>query len=232
MKTIGVIGGLGPQATMDFVAKIHQVSQKLIKQEANAGYPPLFVYYYRHHPMLLADDGSIPEILRPDPRLLQAAKQVGQISDFLVMPTNFTHFFQKEIEKASGRKVLSIIEETLKEVERLKPKKVGIIALGLTSKNKLYQDPLDQLGIETEELPNNIADELDKSIFSLMEGKEISKINKSAKKAVNYLRDKNVDKIILGCTEIPLLLAKEADKTDIINPANLLAEAAVKYAMK
>lgn len=47
MKTIGVLGGLGPQATMDFEARLHAVSQQLIAPHANRGYPPLLVYYYR-----------------------------------------------------------------------------------------------------------------------------------------------------------------------------------------
>ena len=48
MKTIGVLGGLGPQATMDFEERIHTVSQQLIPQHGNSGYPPMVVYYYRH----------------------------------------------------------------------------------------------------------------------------------------------------------------------------------------
>lgn len=231
MKTIGIIGGLGPQATMDFVAKIHQVSQKLIPQNVNVGYPPLFVYYYRHFPMVINKDGSIPEILKPDPRLLEVAKQVGEHSDFLVMASNTPHFFQKEIEQASDRKILSMVDVTLEEIKKRELKKVGIIALGATSRHRLYQDPLDQLGVDWEELPNDLAEELDKSIFSLMEGENLNKINKSAKESVQYLREKNVEATILGCTETPLLLEKDLETSDIINPAQLLAEAAVKYAI-
>ncbi len=46
MKTIGVLGGLGPQATMDFEARVHRAAQKLIPQLKNAGYPPMLVYYF------------------------------------------------------------------------------------------------------------------------------------------------------------------------------------------
>src|SRR5262245_30993925 len=40
MKTIGVLGGLGPQATMDFEARVHRVAQRLIPPDKNCGYPP------------------------------------------------------------------------------------------------------------------------------------------------------------------------------------------------
>ena len=47
MKTIGVLGGLGPQATMDFEARVHAVSRRLIPGRGNGGYPPMVVYYHR-----------------------------------------------------------------------------------------------------------------------------------------------------------------------------------------
>lgn len=49
--------------------------------------------------------------------------------------------------------------------------------------------------------------------------------------AVDALRGRRVDGIILGCTELPLLLGTKADGPDLINPAQLLADAAVRYAM-
>src|SRR5688572_14845591 len=56
MKTIGILGGLGPQATTDLEARIHLVSQKLIPQHQNTGYPPVIVIYHRHVPVLLKED--------------------------------------------------------------------------------------------------------------------------------------------------------------------------------
>ena len=58
MKTIGVLGGLGPQATMDFEARIHRVAQRLIPPNKNGGYPPMVVYYCRHPPVLLTEEGK------------------------------------------------------------------------------------------------------------------------------------------------------------------------------
>jgi aspartate/glutamate racemase len=49
--------------------------------------------------------------------------------------------------------------------------------------------------------------------------------------AINQLRNKNIDGIIPGCTEIPLLLRENMDASDILNPAQLLAEAAIKYCL-
>lgn len=101
------------------------------------------------------------------------------------------------------------------------------MAVGLTLKNGLYQNPLDKLGIVHEEIPDDMAHDLDESIFSLMEGNESKDQKKVALDAINYLRKQGVDGIILGCTEIPLLLEDSA-ATDLINPSEILAQAAVR----
>ncbi len=58
LKTIGVLGGIGPQATMDFEARVHAISQRLIEPEGNRGYPPLIVYYHRRLSVIVGEDGE------------------------------------------------------------------------------------------------------------------------------------------------------------------------------
>ena len=95
MKTIGIIGGLGPQATMDLEMRIHKVAQQLIPPAQNSGYPPMIVQYYRHAPILLTALNQPVVPWQPDPRLLEVAKQLGSITDFLLIPSNGIHMFQK-----------------------------------------------------------------------------------------------------------------------------------------
>ncbi|MGH7490937.1 MAG: aspartate/glutamate racemase family protein, partial [bacterium] len=130
MKTIGVLGGLGPQATMDFEARVHHAAQRLVPQFQNSGYPPMFVYYCRHPPILLNEDHSPRLPIQPDPRLLKAAQQVGALVDFMVITSNTPHLVLEQIEQAAGRKVLSMIEVTLKELQQRQWNKVGVLGLG------------------------------------------------------------------------------------------------------
>ena len=117
MKTIGVIGGLGPQATMDFEQRVHQVSQRLIPQHGNSGYPPMVVYYHRFPPVLVNDDLTPVMPFQPDPRLFDAVTKLGSWADFIVITSNTPHLFQQQIEEATGLKVLSMIDLTLREVQ-------------------------------------------------------------------------------------------------------------------
>jgi aspartate racemase len=230
MKTIGVLGGLGPQATMDFEARVHRVAQRLIPRDHNRGYPPMVVYYYRHAPALLTDEGKPVTPYRPDPRLLEAAKRVGGLADFLVITANSAHLFRAEIEQAAGCKVLSMIDTTLEEVRRREWKRVGV--LGYVVDPVFYTGPLGQLGIACETMEPESRVALDKAISRLMEGRDDAESAAAAQAAVATIRARGVDGVILGCTEIPLLLRESADAADLINPAQLLSEAAVRDALK
>ncbi len=102
MQSIGVLGGLGPQATMDFEARLHAVSQQIIPRHMNRGYPPLLVRYHRDSPFLLAHDERPFMPLQPDPQLFQAAQELGQFADFLVIPSNAPHLLREDLERAAG----------------------------------------------------------------------------------------------------------------------------------
>jgi len=238
MKSIGVLGGLGPQATMDFEQRIHAVSQGLIPQQGNSGYPPMVVYYHRRPPVVADEAGHPIFPIRPDPLLLDAAARLGSMADFLVITSNGVHMMQPLIEQASGRKVVSIIDATLSEVERRGLRRVGaIVFLG----TNVYKEPLERIGLECLTIPDEMQKRLDDAISVLNEGKHDAEIRGAALDAVNRLRAQGTDGIILGCTEVPLMLRPlpgradmkdEADAPDLINPAQLLAEAAVRYAME
>jgi aspartate racemase len=228
LKTIGILGGVGPQATMDFEDRLHRVCQQRIPQRHNTGYPPLVVYYHRHPPVVMTADG-VPEVpFRTDPRLLDAARRLGPLADFLVIPSNATHNFRADIERAAGREVLSIIDVTLAEVRRRGWRKVGVLGYG---DPVVYTRPLAELGIASETVDADARARLDASIMGLIEGRTDAALYAPAHEAVATLRARGVDGIIPGCTEIPLLLGESANDADLVNPAQLLAEAAVARAI-
>jgi len=103
---------------MNFEEHIHLASHQLIPPLFNSGYPPMIVYYHRNAPIQINSDLTPVFPLKPDPGLLDAAKRLGAMVNFLVIPSNGVHAIQKEIEEAAGRKVLSIIDSTIDEVKK------------------------------------------------------------------------------------------------------------------
>lgn len=228
MKTIGIIGGIGPQATVDLEMRIHKVAQRVLPQAQNGGYPPMIVEYYRHPPILVTEKHMPVFPLQIDPRMLTVAKRLGRMADFLLLPTNGVHRFQNEIENAAGRRLLSMIDATTDEVKKRKWKRAGVLGLMTL---EIYTRRLTEMGITFEVVNPELQRQIDKTIFRVMEGRDDENDRAIMLTAINELRNKNVDGIIPGCTEIPLLLGNEMDAPDLVNPAQLLAEAAVKYAI-
>ena len=231
MKTIGVIGGIGPQATMDFEHRLHRAAQEKIPADFNRGYPPLVVAYVRRPPAQLEPGtGHRPrQPLAADPALLDAARRLGVDADFLVITSNFTHVFRREIEQAAGRPVLSMIDLVLDEVGARQWTRVGVLGVGMPF---IYTERLEALGIQHETLPPEERDALDHSILALIEGSETDAERAVARRAIATMRARWVEGTVLGCTEIPLLLGDAADAPDLIHPLQLLAEAAVARAIE
>jgi aspartate racemase len=228
MKTIGVLGGFGPQATMDFEQRVHQAAQQLIPPQKNSGYPPMIVHYCRHPPVLLDADGNARMPIQADPRLVTAARTLGKLADFLVITSNGAHVLQAELEQAADRPILSMIEATLAEVARRGWQRVGVLAY---TRPLVYAQALEQRGLQWESIDSVLQIPLDAAIMAVMEGRADAQAIEHAHRAVAALRASAVDGIILGCTEIPLLLEAELHAPDLLNPTALLAEAAVQHAI-
>src|SRR5437868_638523 len=170
MKTIGVLGGISPQATMDFEARVHRVSQRLIPQDRNYGYPPMIVWYHRRLPMKVGDDGR-PLVPREiDPQLVEAARWLGQGVDFLVIPCNSAHVGLRDIAAAAGCPVLSMIDLVVEDVARRGWRSAGVLGFG--GAPALYLDPLRTRGMRCESIDAALQAPLDAAILTLMEGRE------------------------------------------------------------
>jgi aspartate racemase len=228
MKTIGVLGGIGPQATMDFEARVHREAQRRIPPRGNGGYPPMIVYYHRRPPVAVNADGLVRLPIEPDPDLLRAASRLGAVADFLVITSNGAHLVQDAVERAAGKKVLSMIDVTLDEVRRRGWTRIGVITLG---EPLVYTRRLDPLRLAYEIPEPERREALARAIFRLMEGRDDDEDRHLARETVEQLRGRRVEGVILGCTELPLLLREHAEAVDLLNPTQLLAEAAVQHAL-
>lgn len=229
MKRIGVLGGISAQATMDFEARVHRVSQRLIPQHWNCGYPPMVVWYHRRPPIRVHDDGRPWEPREIDPELVEAARWLGKAVDFVVIPCNAAHVGVAAVREAAGCPVLSMIDLAVDDVAGRHCRRVGV--MGFAGAPGVYVDPLRQRGIECATIAASLQAPLDAGIHAVAEGREGPAHVAAARAAVAALRAEGVDRIVLGCTEIPLLLEADGPQPDVVNPLALLAEAAVRLAI-
>ncbi|MCA9754832.1 MAG: aspartate/glutamate racemase family protein [Candidatus Eisenbacteria bacterium] len=264
METIGVLGGFGPQATTVFEDLVHEEARRLLPPRFNQGYPPMVTVHLRHAPVLLEKGAPPTGPLRIDPRVLDAAKKLGEWADFLVVVANTPHLFLDEISEAAGRDVLSMVEEVVADLSAR-----GVVALrdvqgeggvpspsdvpsprdtggGEAARQAADERPIGLLGLGVPEayvrrfaqesiqwigVPDLLRAALDDAILRTLELSTTDVHRDAAWEAVRWLRGQGCPAIVLGCTEIPLLLGAEADAPDLIDPGRLLAEAAVRRAV-
>jgi aspartate racemase len=229
-KTIGILGGMGPEATVYFYDLIIKKTRAASDQE--------------HIPTIIYSDPRVPPrtdaILEtgpsPVPFLLEGAKMLILAgADFLVMPCLTAHYFLSDISSRLEIPFIHLIKEAaawtktkIKNVER-----VGLIASTGTLSSKLFQDIFDREGIAI--LTPSPDDQMTvmECIFGSRGIKAGFKTGESRDKIVgiaNKIIERGAEAVIAGCTEIPLVLKPEDIPAPLIEPMDISAEVCIKTA--
>jgi len=225
MKTVGIIGGLGPETTSEFYLDIIFSCQKKSKTSR----PGIIISsvplpYEIEEDLITENTGSeryIPFLIAEAQRLEKAG------ADFLVMPCNSLHVFIDEIRSAVKVPVLSIVEETVKFLQKNKFKKVGIVSTSATIENKLYETAFekDRIAYET---PNDFQQaKMGKFILNLVTGQQKNQDREELINIISDFENKNVDCVALACTDLQLLIPKHPT-LKIFDTMRILADATVE----
>lgn len=228
MKTLGIIGGMGPAATIDLYKKI--VEQTPAEKDQD-------------HIHVIID--SYPQIedrtsyilhggKSPAPKLIESAKRLEAAgADALIMPCNTAHYFAKDIDRAVYIPLIHIVKCSAEAIKKKYPcvRKIGLIATTGTIKAGVYGDILKNYDLETitlnEELENNIMD----CIYKGVKAGKTEEYSKLFQKCVDDIASLGAELLIAGCTEIPLLMPYIKTNLPVIDATYELASAAVKYAL-
>lgn len=229
MKTVGIIGGLGPEATSKFYLQLVSACSNRGEQT----HPPILIYSVPL-PLQIEKEcivkGQSEE--KCVPFLIQAAKTLEQGgADFLVMPCNSLHVFIEEIRKAVKIPVLSIVEETVKFLKNHNIKQVGILATSITINRGLYKSQLNARGIN-EVIPNDQDQaKLGQIIYNLVVDKDTAADKQAFDEIIKSLLEKEVKSIILACTDLQLL-KPNYPKIKVYDTMQILVDATVQEMLK
>lgn len=225
MKSVGVIGGLGPETTSEFYLEVVFGCQKLDTLQRPsiviASVPLLFEI---ERDLIASNKGKERYI----PYLVNEAKRLEKSGvDFIVMPCNSLHVFIEEIRDAVSIPVLSIVEETVDYLKARGLKKVGLISTSATIANNVYEKQFKENGIEYVS-PNELQKaKMDKIIQRLIEGQQLNSDRDLILEIVSELAKKDVDCVALACTDLQLLLPK-SEKVPIFDTMKVLANSTIK----
>lgn len=229
MKTVGIIGGLGPETTSEFYLNLVFSCQKRDKT---------------HRPSIIIASVPLPYEIEEDaisknvgfekilPFLVKEAKRLEKAgANFIVMPCNSLHVFIKEIRNAVDIPILSIVEETVKFLKKNNLNKVGIVSTSATIKNKLYENAFEEskIGYET---PNDFQQaKMGKFILNLVTGMQNNKDREELIQIIGDFEKKNVDCVVLACTDLQLLIPSHPT-LKIFDTMKIFADATVEEMLK
>jgi len=226
-KIIGILGGMGPEATIDLFYKIIKFTPAEKDQD--------------HLRIIIDNNPKIPDrtaaILGkgedPLPALRESARNLEKAgADFIVIPCNTAHYFLSSIQKNVKIPVLNMIEEAASETQQRIPqiKKVGLLASIGTYKTEIYPQQFKKFNIEVIYPNEKDKEEVMKAIYAVKAGDLSDEVKGNILKITQKLLDKGAEAIIAGCTEIPLILKEGDVSVPLIDPTQILARIAVQKA--
>jgi len=226
-KVVGILGGMGPEATIDLFSNI------VAESNAKNDHDHLRIIIDNNPKMPSRQDAILNGGENPGPAMAETAKNIEDAgADFIIIGANTAHYFYDYVKNAVDIPVLHIIDETVLETIKIvdKVKKVGVLATAGAMKTKMYENSFNKFGIEVVEIPEEIQELIDNSIFSFKYDGLTNKNEEMMLKAVKFLIDNKAEVLIMGCTEIPLVLRNKKLPVKLINPNDVISRIAVKYA--
>ncbi len=228
MKTIGLIGGLTWLSTMDYYRLLNQLVNEKLGGVESAKIILYSVNFSEIKTLTEAGDWeTIADIIGDAGKKLEEAG-----ADCLLIGANTMHKIADIVQAAIGIPVIHIAEETAAEIQKQRLKKVALLGTKYTMQLDFYKEKLKRQGIET-----IIPDEKDiyyinEAIYTEM-GKGIFLPERKAGfiAIINKLMKEGAEGVILGCTEIPILLKQEDLTIPVFDTTNIHAKAAVRFAL-
>lgn len=226
-QKIGILGGMGPDSTGDFFLRIIALFQNRLGANFTSDFPGITVesitFPHKNEAKSEYEETKMRAICKGCHTLEMAGV------DFIVIPCNSAHKYIDQMRESVKIDVLSIIEETAKEIVREGLSKVLLLATEYTIKNQLYF-PLKDKGIDAI-IPNQDQQYLVmESIKNVFAGKRLHEDGKYLSEIIlSHKRENGIQGAILGCTELPLAIKGDSiDDIVLFDTLKILAESAFK----
>ena len=227
-KTIGLIGGIGWASTLEYYRLLNEMLVARIGPAHSARIMLVSIDqadFVAHAAQ--ADSHAIEQFLVKEGQRLQ-----GMGADFFLLCANGAHRFAPAVVPRIGLPFISIVEETAKRVQQSGVRKVGLLGVKQTMAGRFYHDALERFGIAT--VTPDAADQ--EVIHDIIYTELVQNIVTDASRniflgIIEKLRLQGAQGVILGCTEIPLLVNPGEFDLPLFNTTAIHCEAAVAFAV-
>lgn len=226
-KTVGIIGGMGPAATVDFFAKLLEATHAERDQD--------------HLRVLIDCNPRVPDRNAaiagrgpsPGPQLSASALGLERAgADVIVISCNTAHAFQDEIEAAIAIPLMSMIEATADAALAQSPSRVGVLAADGCRRAGLYQRAFAARDVEALFLPDEAQLEFMHLLYRIKAG-DVGDASRRRMEALGTsLNARGAEVVIAACTEVPLVLSSDALAAPLIDSSDALVRRVVAFAQE
>jgi aspartate racemase len=227
---IGVLGGMGPEATVDCFGKLIKNTPAGCDQE--------------HLKIIIVDNPKVPDrtsaILEggasPVPVLLEGMETLKRAgADFVIIPCVTVHYFLEELLEQCDTPVLSILDAVANHISQNHPKvkTVGLLGTNGTIQSQIFQKRLTGEGIDTLVCSDPVQQQVMEAIGDLKNensGRSRADITDTMTNAAAHLIQRGAQGVIAGCTEIPLALAQKDVAAPYFDSLLILARSTIRRA--
>lgn len=224
---VGILGGMGPLATADFMAKLAARTPVTLESD--------------HLPLVVWSNPEIPDRtaallgMGPSPVPAMAdgiARLVAMGARTVAVPCNTAHAFFAEIRAIAPVDFFDMIDLTLAEVVARYPeaRQIGVLSTQGTRLAGLYASECRRRGLEVVEPTDEVQLRLvDRAIQQVKTGSHLSDATARIQQATEALALRGATVVIAGCTEIPMVIAGTHAMLPVIDATDCLAAAVVKH---
>jgi len=222
-KRIGILGGMSYKSTIKYYELI---LEKYYEKERNFFYPEIVIFSLNFQKVI---DYELMGVKNEYVQyLMEGIKNLEKSSvDLIIMAANSPHAVFDELKARTNVKILSIVEATAEKAKKENIKKLLLLGIKFTMQSTFYQDYFEKLGMDLITPREEEQDEIDRIIFDeLVIGlfKQPSK-----KRIIEIINNYNVEGVILGCTELPLLIEQKDLKINLFDTIDIHVNSTLDY---
>lgn len=223
MKTIGILGGMGPEATAQLYLEIIRLFQQQYGAKYDADFPEMVIVN-----LPLPDVVENPETEKViEQMLIYGVKKIESAgATFIAIPCNTAISFLPAMQKMVSIPIVSIVEETAKNVQKWKLDVVGIVGTEMTLRKNTYGKALGGTKLIVPKVEDQKA--TTQIIMNILAGRKERNDQERLLRIIRELKRRGAEKVIMGCTELPLLIS---ENEDVIDTIKILARATVRESL-
>lgn len=227
-KTIGILGGMSPESTVEYY---QYITRSYTERFGDYGYPEIIIYSVSFQPYVDWPSAErwdlIAEGLSAAARKLEAAGV-----DFIIIATNTMHLVFDEVRASVNVPMLSLLDAVGESILEQRMDTVGLLGTEFAMEHGFYQDALASKGITVLVPDADGRQYVNHVIYNELVVGQVRDESRARFVAISQeLGERGAEGVILGCTEIPLLISEPDVDLPLFDTTAIHAEAALDYAL-